>query len=123
MSTQNTRPLLLPTKASILQGAVQLLCTHFSHCLALFSDSSHFSFLGLIFFGLMSKNILLLSDKKTQSSEWLYSSFLSLIHKWATRITKQLVFYTWSLSSHKIFSYFRGFSGFSILCQQHDLSF
>ena len=36
---------------------------------------------------------------------------------------KQLVFYTWSLSSHKIFSYFRGFSGFSILRQQHDLSF
>ena len=80
-------------------------------------------FLALIFFGLMFKNVLLLSDKKTQSSEWLYPSFLSLIHRWATSITKQLVFYTWSLSSHKIFSYFRGFSGFNILRQQHDLSF
>lgn len=59
MSTQNTRPLFLPPQASISHGAVQLLCTHFfSLSCSSVTPSSFFSFLALIFFGLMSKNIL-----------------------------------------------------------------
>lgn len=79
-------PAFAPPRPAFHMGLCSSSAPIFSHCLALFGDSSHFSFLALIFFGLMSKNILLLSDKKTQSSEWLYPSFLSLIHKWATRI-------------------------------------
>lgn len=60
----------------------------------------------------------LLSDKGTLQPEWFYLFCLCLIHRCATRITKQLMFHAWSLSSSEIFSYFRECSGFSVFLVQ-----